>query len=71
MARRKDDDGRLPIHWASSSNRPEIVQLLSQQKGFDPDIEVRGLNPDCVSMLSTYAQIGRRRLDTIDDRSKC
>lgn len=41
VARRKDDDGRLPIHWAASSNQPEIVQLLSQQKGFDPDVEVR------------------------------
>ncbi|KAK6064445.1 hypothetical protein SCUP234_12221 [Seiridium cupressi] len=40
LARRKDDDGRLPIHWAASSNQPEIVQLLAQQKQFDPDVEV-------------------------------
>lgn len=39
QARRKDDDGRLPIHWATSSNQPEIVQLLAQQKQFDPDVE--------------------------------
>ncbi|KAI0141294.1 ankyrin repeat-containing domain protein [Pestalotiopsis sp. NC0098] len=39
QARRKDDDGRLPIHWAASSNQPEIVQLLAQQKQFDPDVE--------------------------------
>ncbi|KAM0806867.1 putative Ankyrin repeat domain-containing protein [Seiridium cardinale] len=39
LARRKDDDGRLPIHWAASSNQPEIVQLLAQQKQFDPDVE--------------------------------
>ncbi|KAI1840498.1 hypothetical protein JX265_008605 [Neoarthrinium moseri] len=38
-ARRQDDDGRLPIHWAASSNQPEIVQLLAQQKDFDPDVE--------------------------------
>ncbi|KAH6646504.1 ankyrin repeat domain-containing protein [Truncatella angustata] len=39
QARKKDDDGRLPIHWAASSNQPDIVQLLAQQKDFDPDIE--------------------------------
>ncbi|KAJ2988012.1 hypothetical protein NUW58_g4199 [Xylaria curta] len=38
-AQRKDDDGRLPIHWAASSNQPAIVLLLSQQKTFDPDVE--------------------------------
>lgn len=40
QARRKDDDGRLPIHWAASSNQHDIVMLLTQQKGFDPDVEV-------------------------------
>ena len=40
QARRKDDDGRLPIHWAASSNQPDIVMLLTQQGGFDPDAEV-------------------------------
>ena len=40
QALRKDDDGRLPIHWAASSNQPDIVMLLTQQKGFDPDVEV-------------------------------
>ncbi|KAK8083019.1 hypothetical protein PG996_001800 [Apiospora saccharicola] len=39
QARKKDDDGRLPIHWAASSNQLEIVLLLSQQKDFDPDVE--------------------------------
>ncbi|KAK8089548.1 ankyrin [Apiospora hydei] len=39
QARKKDDDGRLPIHWAASSNQREIVLLLSQQKDFDPDVE--------------------------------
>ncbi|KAI1243719.1 hypothetical protein MGN70_013585 [Eutypa lata] len=39
LARLKDDDGRLPIHWAASSNQPAIVLLLAQQKDFDPDIE--------------------------------
>jgi ankyrin repeat protein len=40
LAQLKDDDGRLPIHWAVSYNHPEIVSLLISQKGFDPDAEV-------------------------------
>jgi len=40
LAQLKDDDGRLPIHWAISFNRPEVVSLLINQKGFDPDAEV-------------------------------
>ncbi|KAI0489584.1 ankyrin [Xylaria cf. heliscus] len=39
LSQRKDDDGRLPIHWAASYNQHAIVLLLSQQKGFDPDVE--------------------------------
>ncbi|KJR82609.1 26S proteasome non-ATPase regulatory subunit 10 [Sporothrix schenckii 1099-18] len=39
LANRKDDDGRLPIHWAASSNQLEIVRLLIQVKGFDPDVQ--------------------------------
>ncbi|KAI0815676.1 ankyrin repeat-containing domain protein [Xylaria sp. FL0064] len=38
-SQRKDDDGRLPIHWAASSNQHAIALLLSQQKTFDPDVE--------------------------------
>lgn len=45
LARQKDEDGRLAIHWAASSNQPEIVSLLVNQKGFDPDVQVcDGLN---------------------------
>lgn len=36
----KDDDERLPIHWAVSFNHFDIVELLVSQKGFDPDVEV-------------------------------
>ncbi|KAI8947124.1 ankyrin repeat-containing domain protein [Xylaria longipes] len=39
LSQRKDDDGRLPIHWAASANQHAIVLLLSQQKTFDPDVE--------------------------------
>lgn len=40
QASAKDVDGRLPIHWATSSNSAEIVQLLSDLRGFDPDVQV-------------------------------
>ena len=43
LAHRKDDDGRLPIHWAASYNQLEIAQLLTQVKNFDPDAQVGGL----------------------------
>ncbi|KAI1489029.1 ankyrin repeat-containing domain protein [Biscogniauxia mediterranea] len=39
LARLKDDDGRLPIHWAASSNQHAIALMLAQQKSFDPDVE--------------------------------
>ncbi|KAL2105555.1 hypothetical protein VUR80DRAFT_8170 [Thermomyces stellatus] len=34
-----DQDGRLPIHWATSSNNAAIVRLLSELRGFDPDVQ--------------------------------
>ncbi|KAK5168316.1 putative ankyrin-repeat protein [Saxophila tyrrhenica] len=37
LANRPDDDERLPLHWAASYNRISIVELLSDQKGFDID----------------------------------
>ena len=36
----RDDDGRLPIHWAASANQLEIANTLVQTKGFDPDVQV-------------------------------
>ncbi|KAI1806473.1 ankyrin [Daldinia bambusicola] len=39
LARLKDDDGRLPIHWAASANNLPIVLMFAQQKDFDPDVE--------------------------------
>ncbi|KAJ5370497.1 proteasome regulatory particle subunit (Nas6) [Penicillium cataractarum] len=35
----KDDDERLPIHWAVAYNRLPIVELLVADKNFDPDVE--------------------------------
>jgi 26S proteasome non-ATPase regulatory subunit 10 len=44
LAALKDDDERLPIHWAVSYNHLDIVILLSSLKGFDPDVQVCGSN---------------------------
>lgn len=41
LAKRKDDDGRLPIHWAASANQLDITQLLAEQNGFDVDVQVQ------------------------------
>ncbi len=41
LADLKDDDGRLPLHWAVSSNHLPVVELLVQRKNFDPDAQVR------------------------------
>ncbi|OGM47546.1 proteasome regulatory particle subunit (Nas6) [Aspergillus bombycis] len=39
LANVKDDDERLPIHWAVAHNRLPIVELLVATKHFDPDVE--------------------------------
>ncbi|KAK1954674.1 ankyrin [Colletotrichum sublineola] len=39
LATQEDDDGRLPIHWAASSNCIDIVVLLAQHRNFDPDVQ--------------------------------
>ncbi|KAE8355590.1 ankyrin repeat-containing domain protein [Aspergillus coremiiformis] len=39
LANVKDDDERLPIHWAVAYNRLPIVELLMSTKHFDPDVE--------------------------------
>lgn len=39
LSKRKDDDGRLPIHWAASANQLDITQLLAEHKGFDVDVQ--------------------------------
>lgn len=38
LANARDDDDRLPIHWAVSYNHLPIVQILVQTKSFDPDV---------------------------------
>ncbi|CAG8953209.1 hypothetical protein HYFRA_00003409 [Hymenoscyphus fraxineus] len=39
LAHQKDDDERLPIHWAVSYGHLEIAILLSGVKNFDPDVQ--------------------------------
>jgi len=39
LAVRKDDDERLPIHWAVSYGHLDIAVLLAQRKDFDPDVQ--------------------------------
>jgi len=41
LAKLRDDDDRLPIHWAASYNRLPIVEILADRKDFDPDVQVR------------------------------
>ncbi|KAL8795226.1 MAG: hypothetical protein Q9195_002237 [Heterodermia aff. obscurata] len=39
LATRRDDDERLPIHWACSYSHFDIVELLISRKDFDPDVQ--------------------------------
>ncbi|KAK5116001.1 hypothetical protein LTR62_000457 [Meristemomyces frigidus] len=39
LADRRDDDDRLPLHWAVSYNRLAIVEILAEQKAFDVDAQ--------------------------------
>ena len=43
LAERRDDDERLPIHWAVSYGHLDIALLLANLKSFDPDVQVRYL----------------------------
>ncbi len=40
LAEKKDDDERLPIHWAVSYGHLDIAILLASRKDFDPDVQV-------------------------------
>lgn len=39
LAERRDDDERLPIHWAVSYGHLDIAILLANTKNFDPDVQ--------------------------------
>lgn len=40
LATLKDDDDRLPLHWAVAEGHLDVVTLLAQRKDFDPDSQV-------------------------------
>ncbi|KAI9677092.1 MAG: hypothetical protein M1817_006931 [Caeruleum heppii] len=39
LASLRDEDDRLPLHWALSYNHLSVVELLVSQKNFDPDAQ--------------------------------
>ncbi|MCJ1322088.1 hypothetical protein MMC15_007433, partial [Xylographa vitiligo] len=39
LANQRDDDDRLPIHWAVSYNHQNVVELLVSRRDFDPDVK--------------------------------
>ncbi|MCJ1439466.1 Ankyrin-2 [Xylographa pallens] len=39
LANQRDDDDRLPIHWAVSYNHLPVVELLVSRRDFDPDVK--------------------------------
>jgi ankyrin repeat protein len=70
LATLKDDDERLPIHWATSYNHLPIVELLVGRKDFDPDVQV--YYTMCISNPQDDAEYGTGCLwlDTAHDSSK-
>ena len=63
LADRKDEDDRLPLHWAVSSNYLAVVELLVQTTRFDPDSQVTEPNgrkhPAADCCLLTLARMAR------------
>jgi len=51
-ATRRDDDERLPIHWATSYNRLPIVEMLVERKDFDADAQ-DGAGWTCLMMAAS------------------
>ncbi|KAK4088766.1 hypothetical protein PCL_02957 [Purpureocillium lilacinum] len=41
LAKKQDDDGRYAVHWAASSNSFQIMLMLAELPGFDPDVQRR------------------------------
>ncbi|MCJ1457367.1 Ankyrin-2 [Mycoblastus sanguinarius] len=39
LATKRDDDERLPLHWAASYNHMPVVELLVSRKDFEPDVQ--------------------------------
>ena len=58
LATKRDDDERLPIHWAVSYNHMPVVELLVSRKDFDPDVQVPSFRrkDDMQILRLTYMQ---------------
>ena len=67
LATQKDDDDRLPIHWAVSYNHLPIVELLVSRKDFDPDVQVLVSPLKWGFTMYLWAYAGFLWLDAIDD----
>ncbi|MCJ1252518.1 Ankyrin-2 [Lignoscripta atroalba] len=63
LATKRDDDERLPIHWAVSYNHLPIVELLVSRKDFDPDAQdASGWTP---LMIASSLREGDELLDIL------
>jgi ankyrin repeat protein len=62
----KDDDDRLPIHWAVAYNRYHVVEMLVGVKNFDPDVEVCN-NPylSFYSIIDSCVLTGNQTIRTV------
>lgn len=73
LATLKDDDDRLPIHWAVSSNHLPIVEILVSRRDFEPDVQVRRTTLTWMGEQElgvTLWFLGWLRLDSPHDRRK-
>jgi len=64
LANRRDEDDRLPIHWAASMNYLEIVRILVQAKDFDIDAQ-DGSGWTCLMMVSSRKEGGDEIVDLL------
>ena len=63
LATRRDDDERLPLHWACSYNHFDIVEVLVSRKDFDPDVQDgSGWSP---LMIASSLQEGDKLVDLL------
>jgi len=58
LANLRDEDDRLPLHWAVSRNQLNVVELLVQRKDFDVDVKVVAVSGRMTTRAKTAAQDG-------------
>ncbi|KAL1306718.1 hypothetical protein AAFC00_005384 [Neodothiora populina] len=67
LSSRRDDDDRLPIHWAASYNRLPIVEMLTERKDSDVDAQ-DGAGWTCL-MISSSLKDGDSLVDLLLSKS--